>query len=634
MPTKKPFVFVLILFFSLTACMSLAEDITPPPGMQAAPPSLDIQEPHATSTPLGPVFPQAPPDPRNGAPIYAEKCAPCHGDTGLGDGSESAMLENQAAPVGSADLARSSIPSDWYRLVTQGDLARFMPPFSNLNDQQRWDVIAYLYTLSSTPRIVQTGEGLYLENCTECHGEDGSQGGVDFSDPAFMSERSQETMFSTISSGQGKMPAFSDLSEDDRWILTAYLRSLSFVSSGVKITTESQVENVEAPEPDTVADNPTEMPSDAESAVDRLGTIKVSVVSRVGGDLPDMDITLRGYDEMLEVYTHTISLTGGTLAIFENTPLTSGRMYFASIEYGNAVYGSDILEIENNGSQSLELEITYYPPTTDYSILHVDRLHVFFSFVSEQILEVNQLYIFSNPTDQVLIPVDGAETAVNFTIPTNASNLYVEENMSMAYRKTEDGFGIVNVYPDENAYQAVFSYQVPYVDRKLDLTIPIGMDANAVIVMGPTNGFKVRSGQLVDAGTRDIEGVAYNMLTGSDLTTGSNLDINLSGTPKETTQFITTESDSNTSLVIGLAGLGVALIVAGLILWQRNRSEEGEWEQEDFIEDEIVDSIEDLMDAIIALDDLFRAGRLPEDAYIQRRAELKDKLRELMKKEE
>jgi hypothetical protein len=37
------------------------------------------------------------------------------------------------------------------------------------------------------------------------------------------------------------------------------------------------------------------------------------------------------------------------------------------------------------------------------------------------------------------------------------------------------------------------------------------------------------------------------------------------------------------------------------------------------------------MDAIIALDDLYRAGQLPEDAYLTRRGELKARLKELMK---
>ena len=36
------------------------------------------------------------------------------------------------------------------------------------------------------------------------------------------------------------------------------------------------------------------------------------------------------------------------------------------------------------------------------------------------------------------------------------------------------------------------------------------------------------------------------------------------------------------------------------------------------------------MDAILALDDLYQEGELHEDAYLQRRAELKASLREMM----
>jgi len=35
-----------------------------------------------------------------------------------------------------------------------------------------------------------------------------------------------------------------------------------------------------------------------------------------------------------------------------------------------------------------------------------------------------------------------------------------------------------------------------------------------------------------------------------------------------------------------------------------------------------------VIDAIIALDDLYQRGELPEEAYLQRRAELKSRLRD------
>ena len=46
------------------------------------------------------------------------------------------------------------------------------------------------------------------------------------------------------------------------------------------------------------------------------------------------------------------------------------------------------------------------------------------------------------------------------------------------------------------------------------------------------------------------------------------------------------------------------------------------------------DSPENLMDAILALDDLYKEGKLPEDAYLERRAELKRRLKEKLAAEE
>jgi hypothetical protein len=48
------------------------------------------------------------------------------------------------------------------------------------------------------------------------------------------------------------------------------------------------------------------------------------------------------------------------------------------------------------------------------------------------------------------------------------------------------------------------------------------------------------------------------------------------------------------------------------------------------VDEEKSDEFEDpesLMDAIIALDDLHRAGKIPDEAYQQRRNELKDALK-------
>ena len=161
-----------------TACsFSLAADITPPPGSeQTAPPR---PQPVEVS---GPLYPLVPPDPRNGGPIFLEKCAPCHGQNGNGDGPQASQLPNPVAALASPEVARASTPENWYTQVTQGNLERFMPPFSSLSDRQRWDVVAYSYSLSTSDSEVALGEELYRANCARCHGEEGRGDGPEAAD--------------------------------------------------------------------------------------------------------------------------------------------------------------------------------------------------------------------------------------------------------------------------------------------------------------------------------------------------------------------------------------------------------------------------------------------------------------------
>jgi hypothetical protein len=141
--------------------------------------------------------------------------------------------------------------------------------------------------------------------------------------------------------------------------------------------------------------------------------------------------------------------------------------------------------------------------------------------------------------------------------------------------------------------------------------------------MAPASGFKVSSDQLKEAGTQDFEGIAYNMFTSSNLFAGDTLELTFSGRPKNDNLLITPGEDSNLNLVIGLVGLGLAFIITGVFLWQRNRINDDVIYDDDFVGD----TPEEIMDSIIALDDQYKIGGLPEGAYRQRRAELKEQLK-------
>src|SRR3972149_6645335 len=98
-------VFIAIL---LTACnITLAADVTPPPGY--IPPT-----PMPT---LGPLFPANSPDIQNGAAIYAEKCTPCHGATGFGGGPDGKQLPVTVAAFALPETAHNARPAAWVRMV-------------------------------------------------------------------------------------------------------------------------------------------------------------------------------------------------------------------------------------------------------------------------------------------------------------------------------------------------------------------------------------------------------------------------------------------------------------------------------------------------------------------------------------
>jgi hypothetical protein len=108
---------------------------------------------------------------------------------------------------------------------------------------------------------------------------------------------------------------------------------------------------------------------------------------------------------------------------------------------------------------------------------------------------------------------------------------------------------------------------------------------------------------------------------------GEKVKLAVSGTPKEAaTASAPQEVSSNKNLLIGAGALGVALILAGawMYLRDRNRAEDTDGETD---EADAFESSEDVIDAIIALDDLHRARKISEEAYQKRRAELKEILK-------
>ncbi len=629
----------IVLLFVLSGCgLSLAEDVKPP---------ANYREPIVEEPPvdMSAAFPLVPPNPANGALIYAEKCLPCHGEKGMGDGPQSGNLSTPAAALGRPEVARIARPVDWFEIVTLGNIERLMPGFSSLTDRQRWDVVAYAFTLSTTPDEMELGREKYDLNCAECHGPSGQGDGeravtlatrpASWADQENLARLSADDIVEVVTTGQQDHPSFVDvLNEVEQYAVAAYIRSLSFAPQtqpGESLAVEQPLQR----EQDKVEQSTAEQ-GGAEAVFD-----KITIFGRVenatpGGSIPaGLQVVVTAYEGM----TPALEATGdvaveGTYRV-EEVPFSTDYVYFAQVQANGLAFNSEILHGADVTGPEMELPIQIYDTTTDTSGLRADRLHIFFDFSQAGILQVVNLYIISNPGGEVVVAPDAEQPVVRFSLPEGATNLQFQDGeLGGRYVKTDDGFGDrMAISPGSGQHQVLFAYSLPY-DRKLSLKMPVSLPVDAAIVMIPPADVSLKSDQLMDAGQRNVQGMEFQVYqTAASLPAGSELSMALSG--RTNMAGTTTRSNSINSLLVGAGILGAVLIGAGVWLYRQRMSQEAFDDDEEVDGDEeIVESSEALLDAIVALDDLHASGELPETAYQERRAELKARLAEALEREE
>ncbi|HHH43098.1 MAG TPA: c-type cytochrome [Gammaproteobacteria bacterium] len=189
--------------------------------------------------------------PGEGAMLYRQNCAVCHGVDGDGGVGIPLNLPDFLA-VASDDYLRNTL--------RDGRPGRVMPAFANLSDAEVEAIIGYIRSWSGQDAPVyhdrslhgdaQRGRRLYEKNCTACHGDRGQGGtgtGVTFSrpreapvmapaldNPGFQDSVSDAMLKATLLRGRKGTPmpsiAALGLQEKDADDLVAYLRTLKMES--------------------------------------------------------------------------------------------------------------------------------------------------------------------------------------------------------------------------------------------------------------------------------------------------------------------------------------------------------------------------------------------------------------------
>jgi mono/diheme cytochrome c family protein len=668
----------LLLVIGLSACgVDLAGDITPPPGIQ----STTASQP----APVTIAYPLVPPDPSQGQAIYAQNCAPCHGNTGQGDGPQAANLPNPVSAIGQLDIARASVPSNWFQIVTNGNINRYMPGFiTGLDDRQRWDVLAYVYSLSMTPDILAQGQKVYAANCAGCHGATGKGDGPqsaglsvqvpDFTAQDRLSQKSDNDLNNEIKQGisQGSspaMPAFaSQLSDADLWAVTSYVRALTFTNiPGVNLAVvngnatpaasaaaTSGTDASGTPQASTptgqATPGGTDLTSQASSPSPTLETtLSVTTTPAIVNGTPvpvgsahgklilpadisslpaNLTVSLLGFDSnVTQVSSASASVLADGTFQFTNVPMPSGISFMTSVIFNKVTFNSS--PSAGSAGANLDLPITIYDTSTDASGLTVDRLHVFFDFSTSNVLQVVELYIISNPTNKAIVAKDG-QALVYFDLPKDATNLQFQDGvLGQRYIQTATGFGDTQaILPGSSQTQELFAFYIAY-PGKADLSLPITMPVSAAVVMLPVGGVNLNSNQLVDSGQQSVQGQNFHIYTTSNIPAKTNLGMTIAGLPSAAATTTGTPSNSTSSILIGGGVFLIAVVAVGAFFYRSRRRRSSilaEYDEPETPEDDV----DTLIDAIAALDDLHKAGNLPTPAYQQRRAEMKERLKKRM----
>jgi hypothetical protein len=281
------------------------------------------------------------------------------------------------------------------------------------------------------------------------------------------------------------------------------------------------------------------------------------------------------------------------------------------------------------------LDISQVEITTDPSGLVAERLHVILDFPTPGMLQVAELFIITNTQNKMVVPVETGKPILEFGLPAGATGLQFQDGeLGQRFVTTPNGFGDTLPIPPGGGHQVVFVYSLPYNgEQNLALTSPLRVLQE--VVMLPAEGVSLQSQQLQDAGTRPMQtsqgaqgSVSLHLFAGGELAAGAPLEIKVLGFPSSQARQT---GGKSSEFVIGLAGFGLALIGVGLYFYfqqparRRGASPALAAQVEDKVGVE-AETRETLLDAIVALDDLYKDSKLPQDAYTHRRAELIKKL--------
>ena len=238
-------------------------------------------------------------------------------------------------------------------------------------------------------------------------------------------------------------------------------------------------------------------------------------------------------------------------------------------------------------------------------------MRVTYDFTSPGWVHVTEAILISNPTSLVIVPVDESSPVLDFPLPKDAVNVsFPDDNPPGHYQRTADGFGDWQPVMPGDGHQMMVEYSVPFTSSWRDeLVTPIPLDSLMVIVR--SSGIVTTGSGMTLSLAQSIPQSSVNVYTSSDLQPNEEYALN----------FAT--RDHIQKVWIGIAFFAASILFALLwLVFSRRRKTN----QPALTVAENSESMDTILDAIIALDDRFKNGDISKTAYQRARSELVKKL--------
>ncbi len=523
--------------------------------------------------------------------IYQERCAACHGIGGGGDGGLASQSIKPPAVFNDPAFRLTAVPADMVGTISNGRITDGMPPFgdqtsSPLSDQDLWDVIAAIYSMSTPPDSVALGSDLFADAV--------DVDVVDLTDLSLWADKSNEEMVVFL--------------QEEGVVADELTAVVDYARGTFSYTYVDPFAPLEPIETAVIQGNVANGTSDL--AVD-------------GGDIILRAFTI-DFAETL-IMTTTADIEGNYS--FDLTNVQPDWIYLVTTQFGGYRFNSEpgILDTVEDVPQ-LELPIIVYEESSDAANVQLEQFQIFLSFTEER-LEIAELYQFSNNGNTIFVGQTGDpnQGTVKIQIPANAQNLLFERGFGQNdffsamndMVQTEDGWAdTFPLRPGVGTLEMVVRYSLSYEDVIMH-TLPYGAE-NVTLIM-PDAGVAPNEAEWEFQRQDDFGGGNFNNYSRSPFAIGESINLTfddrptLVADPQGNIQQVRNETNE---LIVGGAALLIAVGAAVFMVQQ--------WRREG--ETAVFSTPDELLAEIADLDDEFEEGDLNRQEYEQERELLKAEL--------